>query len=309
MVSAADLRMRIDDLPSTINHRRQLPRDLETTKSELQTKLNVLLDPITRLPFELSSQIFKHSLPASGLPEPHPSACPMVFLNVSHSWRDIALATPALWSAIRVDSGRDVDFPKVMERWMARSRTQPLSILLSGALDSDVRDAVHKHAHRLRNIELYLPPCDLNNIATSFPFLKTLAIGFIDDLEETEEYARLDVPTSTSHTAPVASTATPTASAAAPQTTATPHADHTTHEGHAATAPHTHPAGETEPPVEPPKKHGIGAIVEKIVHPIHGSNHTHSHTDTVTVPVAVPAKASDGQAHLAPGGSSVGGIL
>ncbi|KAK7017212.1 hypothetical protein R3P38DRAFT_2986011 [Favolaschia claudopus] len=59
------------------------------------------------------------------------------------------------------------------------------------------------------------------------------------------------------------------------------------------------------------EKHGLGALVEKIVHPTHHGDHTHSHTDTVSVPVAQPEKPSDGLAgaHLAPGGSAVGGIL
>lgn len=58
------------------------------------------------------------------------------------------------------------------------------------------------------------------------------------------------------------------------------------------------------------KKHGISAVIDKIVHP-HGDHHKdHAHKeDTPSVQVAVPAEASDGAAHLAPGGSGVGGIL
>ncbi|KAF7354262.1 hypothetical protein MVEN_01114200 [Mycena venus] len=76
----------------------------------------------------------------------------------------------------------------------------------------------------------------------------------------------------------------------------------------AATSPDQ--TAQTEaPPTDSHKKHGVGALIEKIVHPIHGSDHTHSHTEAVSVPVAVPEKPSDGGAHLAPGGSAVGGIL
>ncbi|KAJ7483002.1 hypothetical protein B0H11DRAFT_1915077 [Mycena galericulata] len=104
----------------------------------------------------------------------------------------------------------------------------------------------------------------------------------------------------TSHTAP---TATPSTSAAAPQ--AAQAADTTPQ-----SVPQTQPQAEaeTEPPVEH-KKHGIAGLVEKIVHPIHGSHHQHSHTDTVSVPVAVPKEPSDGPAHLAVGGNSVAGIM
>ncbi|KAJ7445066.1 hypothetical protein FB451DRAFT_1568205 [Mycena latifolia] len=101
----------------------------------------------------------------------------------------------------------------------------------------------------------------------------------------------MTIEASTSHITP---TATASTSAAAPQAAAAP--------------TQTQTQVETHPPVDPPKKHGVAAIIEKIVHPIHGSNHEHSHTDAVSVPVAVPEKPSDGNAHLAPGGSAVGGM-
>ncbi|KAK7055788.1 hypothetical protein R3P38DRAFT_2849017 [Favolaschia claudopus] len=59
------------------------------------------------------------------------------------------------------------------------------------------------------------------------------------------------------------------------------------------------------------KKHGLSAVIDKIVHP-HGDHKEHKeHTkaDPPIVEVAVPAEASDGGAHLAPAGSGVGGIL
>ncbi|KAJ6496117.1 hypothetical protein C8R45DRAFT_1211800 [Mycena sanguinolenta] len=74
-------------------------------------------------------------------------------------------------------------------------------------------------------------------------------------------------------------------------------------------AAHTEPASETE---GEHTKHGLSAIIDKIVHPHgHSKDHhkDHSHPDAPSVEVAVPATASDGQAHLAPGGSAVGGIL
>jgi hypothetical protein len=64
------------------------------------------------------------------------------------------------------------------------------------------------------------------------------------------------------------------------------------------------------------EKHGVAAVIDKIVHPSHHADHkhadehpVHSHPDVPSVPVAVPRDISDGGAPLAPGGSSVGGIL
>nr|GAT43262.1 predicted protein [Mycena chlorophos] len=80
-------------------------------------------------------------------------------------------------------------------------------------------------------------------------------------------------------------------------------------------------AAPTQPPVEHTeehKKHGLGAIVEKITHPLHhhddkgkhpeGTAHTTATEDTPSVPVAVPEQPSDGAAKLQPAGG-VGGVL
>ncbi|KAJ7149454.1 hypothetical protein C8R43DRAFT_1007175 [Mycena crocata] len=191
MASVASLRIRIEEISSNITRHEQALKDLENTRSELQRQLNAIVDPITRLPVELTSEIFLCCISQSKLFEPHPDALPMVLSNVSHSWREIALAIPSLWSAIRVDFGRDVDFPKLLPLWITRSSTRPLSLMLSGPLDLDVRDLVREDAHRFRNMELYLSPQDLRHMETPFPFLKSIRIGLVVSDDET---ASLDVP-------------------------------------------------------------------------------------------------------------------
>ncbi|KAJ7748199.1 hypothetical protein DFH07DRAFT_1062596 [Mycena maculata] len=84
---------------------------------------------------------------------------------------------------------------------------------------------------------------------------------------------------STLHPTPDAAAST---SAAAPQAAQTP------------TTTQADPQVDTEAAIDPPKKHGIAAVVEKIVHPLHGSHHEHSHTDTTTVPVDKAPEISDG---------------
>ncbi|KAJ7602101.1 hypothetical protein DFH06DRAFT_1463748 [Mycena polygramma] len=53
----------------------------------------------------------------------------------------------------------------------------------------------------------------------------------------------------------------------------------------------------TTEPLPEHSKQGLGALVEKIVHPTHGGSHTHSHTETVAVPITT----GDGSTDLAPG--------
>ncbi|KAJ7490699.1 hypothetical protein FB451DRAFT_1513562, partial [Mycena latifolia] len=99
------LRTRIEELSLAIEQQKQILRDLDRRKSDAQRDLNVILDsldPMARLPLEISSNIFTRCLPS--IPQPNPSTAPMVFLNVSHLWSHIALSTPSLWTTIHVDS-------------------------------------------------------------------------------------------------------------------------------------------------------------------------------------------------------------
>ncbi|KAF7335700.1 hypothetical protein MVEN_02225500 [Mycena venus] len=94
-----------------------------------------------------------------------------------------------------------------------------------------------------------------------------------------------------------------------------PSTSHLTTEAVASTSTSAPTAAQTEraPAAEEHKKHGLGAVIDKIVHPHgHGGDHhkdKEQKEDAPSVPVAVPAEPSDGPAHLAPGGSGFGGIL
>ncbi|KAJ6487231.1 hypothetical protein C8R47DRAFT_933336, partial [Mycena vitilis] len=98
---APQLRARIDELSSLIELQKQVLRDLERKRSQIQRDLNVVLDPMSRLPLEISSKIFIRCLPDS--PRCDAGAAPMVFLNTCHLWSTIALSTPALWTTIHSD--------------------------------------------------------------------------------------------------------------------------------------------------------------------------------------------------------------
>ncbi|KAJ7133412.1 hypothetical protein C8R44DRAFT_611217, partial [Mycena epipterygia] len=100
MTSATELRARIADLSSTIKRQKQILKDLEKNRSDARRDLNAVLDPMARLPLEVSSDIFTLCLPI--IPRPDSSIAPMVFLDVCHLWSRIALSTPSLWTAIRV---------------------------------------------------------------------------------------------------------------------------------------------------------------------------------------------------------------
>ncbi|KAJ7745209.1 hypothetical protein DFH07DRAFT_776819 [Mycena maculata] len=134
MASAvAKLRTRIEDISLLIARQQEILRDLEKQKSAAQGELNAILDPMARLLLEIGDL---HPLPpyrSSSPSPPRPHA-------IAHN---IALSTPSLWTAIRIDAPFDKGFGKLMERWLTigqgtvseedfdEDRLYPLPTLLS----------------------------------------------------------------------------------------------------------------------------------------------------------------------------------
>ncbi|KAJ7671931.1 hypothetical protein B0H17DRAFT_947972, partial [Mycena rosella] len=71
-------------------------------KSDAQSDLNSVLDPMARLPLEISSDIFMRCLPNDSIPMPNPRLAPMVFTRVCRSWNALAISNPSLWARIQI---------------------------------------------------------------------------------------------------------------------------------------------------------------------------------------------------------------
>jgi hypothetical protein len=126
------------------------------------------------LPPELLAEIFIHCLPNDDFIIPDPTTAPLVLCGVCHRWREIALATPRLWSSLDIEMealGADAREPgvnacRLYSTWLSRARSTPLSLSL---LDSDdwvarrsgraLLEQIAKLSPRWRNIEVDL---DLN---------------------------------------------------------------------------------------------------------------------------------------------------
>ncbi|KAJ7902846.1 hypothetical protein B0H14DRAFT_3851768 [Mycena olivaceomarginata] len=149
---AEQLRARIGNLETEIDLQKRLLRKLEDDKILAQRQLNAVLDPVARLPLEISSEIFVQSLAPS--PEPGALHIPMLLLSICSAWTDIALATPALWVAI------DITFPcapglkELLPIWFERAHNCPLSVSLSGPFDQDVLSVIWKHGQHLQHFEM-----------------------------------------------------------------------------------------------------------------------------------------------------------
>ncbi|KAJ7655833.1 hypothetical protein DFH06DRAFT_484121 [Mycena polygramma] len=152
---------------------------MSNVQLSVQPQIDAVQDPIARLPFELSSQIFVHFLHRRC--EPGSRHIPMLFLNVCSAWSDIALSTPALWAAIHVEFPRGEGFTKFLETWLKRAGNYFLSISLHGVFNEDVAALVWQHAAQLKSLEichdLYHPHILTPAALGPFPFLETLTLG------------------------------------------------------------------------------------------------------------------------------------
>ncbi|KAJ7656394.1 hypothetical protein DFH06DRAFT_471121 [Mycena polygramma] len=115
---------RIDELSTDIlNCRRdsELVKQLQQSKSATQRQLNAIRDPIARFPLEISSEIFRQSLPS--LPERFRiCTIPNLLLNVCSTWTDIAVSNPALWARIVVEPNAPL---RLLESGLERAGNHP----------------------------------------------------------------------------------------------------------------------------------------------------------------------------------------
>ncbi|KAK7035982.1 F-box domain-containing protein [Favolaschia claudopus] len=157
-MSAEELEARIGKLSADIEIQKKTLRQLERQKSLAQRELNAIRDPVSRLPLELSSQIFLHCRPRA---RPNPRFAPILFLNICNAWTDIALSLPELWSTIYIDVEVD-DGPqyKILEPWCQRAGTYPLFIHVRTSLHYNLACSLTQFADRIKYLSLYQKDID-----------------------------------------------------------------------------------------------------------------------------------------------------
>ncbi|KAJ7860530.1 hypothetical protein B0H13DRAFT_1537538, partial [Mycena leptocephala] len=119
----------IAKLSTEIDLQKEIVGKLERDKRLAQQQLNAVLDPVGRLPLEISSKIFLQCLPAlPALPEPGGEDVPMLLLNICNAWTAIALSIPTLWAAIHIAHPRAEGIKKILPIWLHRAGNRSLSI-------------------------------------------------------------------------------------------------------------------------------------------------------------------------------------
>ncbi|KAJ7666913.1 hypothetical protein DFH06DRAFT_1384450 [Mycena polygramma] len=204
MSSVEELRARVAKLSLEIDLQRAVLKDLQKDKSLAQRELNAVLDPVARLPLELSSEIFFQTLQgveghrerlAPSFPEPRADHLPLLFLNICHAWTDIALSMPELWSAVQMDLPWTGGFKGWLQLWLQRAGKLSPARIASGS--GNVRPS-HHHRNLERQNE------STNNVRTidffglgvspgPLPLLETLVIRGLSGMDEWGAYSGLQI--------------------------------------------------------------------------------------------------------------------
>ncbi|KAJ7506582.1 hypothetical protein B0H11DRAFT_1971862 [Mycena galericulata] len=216
-MATAGLRMRLLELDAQIVEQTQRLDDLKQNRIAVDRELLATATfPVLTLPVEITAEIFGQCLPTfdptSEFPHEYYSqqlgaifgpTAPVTLMGVCRRWRDIVLATPSLWSTLKIVfdkiperiASEPGSIEGFIERWLDRAAQLPLSIIFNAGDDkrrpwnfksftqSQMRDIIHRYSQRVRDLELGISDhdiCQLGLDSTEFPLLQSAVLGYVD---------------------------------------------------------------------------------------------------------------------------------
>ncbi|KAJ7159968.1 hypothetical protein C8R43DRAFT_993975 [Mycena crocata] len=192
-------RAQLADIEAQIQNLKCSLRALREKKNAVQERLDAYVYPVSTLPTEMVSEIFRHFLPVyPACPPLMGKRSPTTLTHICHEWREIALATPALWRAISLRDMHRHGTVDVLEAWLSRSRCLPLSIQsrlgskYMQALGNDVLAAVLPHCARWEHVSFEIAQSQFHIIDGPMPLLRDLQ--FKVDTYEIDPFVVRDAP-------------------------------------------------------------------------------------------------------------------
>ncbi|KAJ6457485.1 hypothetical protein C8R47DRAFT_1164121 [Mycena vitilis] len=195
LASLAADRTRVAELQTRILDLERALSQLRIEQSQAQERLDSYRYPVLTLPDDITSEIFTRIVP----PYPHfPQLTghfsPMILTHICRQWRDLALGTPMLWSAI--SSSLREWTPRIIEMWMERSRSCPLYLQLGEyprAADLLLLETIILHRAHCEYLRIDLTAAHLHLFDGPMPLLRQLDLVLTDE-ESPESVSLQEVP-------------------------------------------------------------------------------------------------------------------
>ncbi|KAJ7623967.1 hypothetical protein DFH06DRAFT_758692 [Mycena polygramma] len=173
-------RARVAELQSQIEQLERAVSQLRFEHLKVQERLDAYTYPVLTLPNEIVSEIFVRVLPPYPyFPKLIGRLSPTPLTQICQRWREIALGTPALWSALSTRHTHEELALPIFEIWLKRSRHCPLSIRIGrgNAWASDeLIKAVIPHRARWEYLNIGLVAKDIRALDSPMPLLRHLEL-------------------------------------------------------------------------------------------------------------------------------------
>ncbi|KAJ6602669.1 hypothetical protein DFH09DRAFT_1354917 [Mycena vulgaris] len=183
------VRARIQEIDVQVRALQLSLKALLNERSSCEALLDAYKYPVLTLPTEITSEILLSFLPTPPKrPPAFGSLSPSFLCQICRDWRDVALATPAMWSAIHLDLDHSPSHPHqlwVLKAWLERSKECSLSVALhreEGEVDEKITtvafiEALVPHCGRWADMLLVLPFQELRLIQGDMPRLRKVTVG------------------------------------------------------------------------------------------------------------------------------------
>ncbi|KAJ7176183.1 hypothetical protein C8R43DRAFT_975140 [Mycena crocata] len=156
---------------------------------EIERHLRSYTYPVLTLPSEIISEVFLEALDPDKA-SPSCAESPLFLGHICQQWRQIAVSTPRLWTQLSLEivdpMVRDNQL-QILDLWLTRSRDCPISISIVdlARVPQSMREfvtAILPHSKRCKTLNVVLPDNDLSVLVGQFPLLRSLSIGFSDEI-------------------------------------------------------------------------------------------------------------------------------
>ncbi|KAJ7058752.1 hypothetical protein C8F01DRAFT_1147107, partial [Mycena amicta] len=158
--------------------------DLAHTRKEISDQLRAITYPILTIPPELTTLIFTHIADLIAAEDEFP--CPFVLTHVCRAWRQIAVASPRIWSHIYMDTAatEPIRNHEYLRLCFERAGNGPLAVHTPYGARPELFALLSNHSERFDSLECDLPfpeNCSLDGISGRLPNLRKLDLSSVSN--------------------------------------------------------------------------------------------------------------------------------